>query len=348
MGERFVPEEIVNSTIQEGRTEIPKEKLEQKRYVAPNELWIKDTHLRKPVIPPKPDETLPRKGADGLIKTSYLDLLRDGAVELTDNRWRIDSLLSEEEGVYGKVYRAFDTKLKIPVALKVGRHIDGTFEIEREAKAMANINHPGVIKIYDFTIQNAPDGRGLPIIVEEYMDPNEAPTLFNKLKKEGKLGASDIRKVIAELSETVDYLYFDKGILHNDLKPANIFLDRRFTKIGDFGISNSANKNGGGTRAYNAPERKFPRTKNTLQGEVFSLGIIAYEMLTNAIPLNDNFDAEYKSEYLETPEMERKYGKERLERSRDVLIKALSIKPEDRYQTATEFAQALEEALKED
>ena len=71
-------------------------------------------------------------------------------------------------------------------------------------------------------------------------------------------------------------------------------------------------------------------------------------MLTNAIPLNDNFDAEYKSEYLETPEMERKYGKERLERSRDVLIKALSIKPEDRYQTATEFAQALEEALKED
>ena len=347
MGERFVPEEVVNSIIQEGRTEIPTEKLEQKRYVAPNELWIKDTHLRKPVIPPKPDETLPRKGADGLIKTSYLDLLRDGAIELGENRVRLLSATPVGGGGFGNVYKAFDEKLGMPVALKVGRSMNRTFDLEREAKAMANINHPGVVKIYDFTIQNAPDGRGLPVIVEEFMDPKEAPCLHDKLRLVGHLYPREIEKAVSELSQTIDYLYFEKGMLHGDLKPANIFLDRHFTKMGDFGLASYVHNKGYGSYDYNAPE-KHGQTTNTLQSDVYSLGVITFEMVTGHLPLNGADESMFDVNYFYMEKMGAVYSKAQTERLRVVLTKVLSIKPEDRYQTATEFAQALEEALKED
>jgi len=347
MGKRFIPEEVVDSIIQEGRTEIPKEELEQKRHVAPNELWIKDTRLRKPVMPPKPDETLPRKGADGLIKTSYLDLLRDGAIELGENRIRLLSRTPVGGGGFGNVYKAFDEKLGMPVALKVGRSMNKTFDLEREAKAAANINHPGVIKIYDFTIQNTPDGRGLPVIVEEFMDPKEAPCLHDKLRLVGHLYPREIEKAVAELSQTIDYLYFKKGILHGDLKPANIFLDSNFTKIGDFGIASSVRNDAFGTSLYAAPEKFSEDDAPSLKSEVYSLGVITFEMVTGHLPLNGANESMFDVNYFYMEKMGAIYSKTQTERLRVVLTKVLSINPEDRYKTATEFSKALEDALKE-
>ncbi|MHC4997036.1 MAG: serine/threonine-protein kinase, partial [Planctomycetota bacterium] len=196
------------------------------------------------------------------------------------DRYRIVSLVGR--GGMGEVYRADDLKLGHPVALKfLPRNLaDDPQRLEllhNEVRLTRQISHPNVCRVYDIGEVN-----GQHFLSMEYIDGEDLKIL---LKRIGRLpkdkGVEVAQQICAGLSAA-----HDRGILHRDLKPANIMIDGRGqVRVTDFGIATLAE--GGdvgkavGTPAYMAPEQ-LSRGETTIQSDLYSLGLILYELFTGA------------------------------------------------------------------
>ena len=173
----------------------------------------------------------------------------------------------------GEVYRATDTRLGRAVALKVS-HAKYSDRFEREARAIAVLNHPHICTLYDV---------GPNYLVMELL---EGETLAARLKR-GKLSVDDTRRYGAQIANALAAAHA-KGIIHRDLKPGNIMLTESGVKVLDFGLAKSAEDETltashavMGTPAYMAPEQNEGKPADA-RSDIYSLGCVLYEMLTGS------------------------------------------------------------------
>lgn len=183
--------------------------------------------------------------------------------------YRIESRLGQ--GGMGQVFRATDTRLSRPVAIKICKEefID---RFEQEARSIAVISHPNVCTLYDV---------GPNYLVMELV---EGETLAARLKR-GKLSINETVRFGAQIAEALAVAHA-KGIVHRDLKPANIMLTKSGVKVLDFGLAKSAadpslTAAGGvmGTPAYMSPER-FEGRDADARSDIYALGLVLVEMAT--------------------------------------------------------------------
>ena len=244
------------------------------------------------------------------------------------NRYEIKEEIGK--GGFGKVYLAFDAKMKREVAVKHLAPVDGSAQkfdellarFEREALAISSFSHQNIVHVYDYE----KDEIYGPFIVMEYV---EGKSLNEKIAKEGKFEPKEAIKIISEVARGLSYAH-KKGIIHRDIKPGNILLAADGTpKLADFGLARteiaseySTSGVGMGTTNYMPPEQQRDAKNINHTADIYALGKVFYEMvsgqnLASVIP---------------------KYIPAGLD---DIIFKCIDIKPEDRYFSADEFIEAL-------
>ncbi len=212
-------------------------------------------------------------------------------------RYRLDAEIGH--GGMSTVYRAFDIVLERPVAVKV-MHRDiaddsGQHErFRREARAVAQLSHPHIVTVIDFddgesSGANGSNGRagGPPYIVFEHV---EGETLKSLIRREGALESTEALAYALEIARALAAAH-EHLIVHRDVKPQNVLLGNEGTaKITDFGIARTLTEHGLtmdgrvlGTTDYVSPEQALGQPV-TVQSDVYSLGVVLYEMLTGEVP----------------------------------------------------------------
>jgi serine/threonine-protein kinase len=255
-------------------------------------------------------------------------------------------------GAMGVVYRALDPAIGRTVAIKTIRldvyddpdtqaHLRERFL--NEARSAGILSHPGIVTIYDVGQES-----NLAYIAMEFVN---GPTLEQLLSRKQPLDGITVLRILKEMAAAIDFAH-QKGIIHRDLKPANIIVQENgVVKITDFGVakipaSHQMTQLGAmlGTPSYMSPEQVQGKAVDG-RSDIFSLGLIAYEMLTGEKP----FVAEqlptlvYKIVH-EQPPPPHLLNSTLSWQVEVVLRKALEKDPQDRYATCTEFITALEGA----
>jgi formylglycine-generating enzyme required for sulfatase activity/tRNA A-37 threonylcarbamoyl transferase component Bud32 len=256
------------------------------------------------------------------------------------------------QGGMAEVYKAYDTRLEREVALKVIRKdVIGTAyheammkRFEREAKALARLSHPNIVQVYDFGTY-----KGAPYLVMEYL-----PGGVLTLKVHGTLTFSEAAKLLRPVACALECAH-QEGILHRDVKPANILLTRLGEpKLSDFGIAkmlemeNSTQLTGTnmgiGTPEYMSPEQWLG--KPVPQTDVYALGVVFYELVTGRRPYTADTPMAVMQKQLTDPlPRPKQYNPDLPEMVEQVLFKALAKNPQDRYASMAEFAAVLERLM---
>jgi hypothetical protein len=215
--------------------------------------------------------------------------------DLIGGRYRLDARIGR--GGMSTVYRAFDTVLERPVAIKlmhreIAADSDQLERFRREARSVAQLNHPHVVTVIDAGEEPLSDGHpgeACPYIVLEYV---EGETLKDVIRREGPL---DIPQAIAYAIEIARALgaAHERQIVHRDVKPHNVLIGAEGgAKITDFGIARTLTEEGLtmagrvlGTTDYVSPEQALGQPV-TGQSDLYSLGVVLYEMLTGDVPFH--------------------------------------------------------------
>lgn len=261
--------------------------------------------------------------------------------------YRLQKLIGR--GGMGEVYQAYDTKTDRVVALKVLPHSmaqDETFQarFRRESQAAAGINDPHVVPIHGY---GEIDGR-------LYLDMRliEGRNLGTMLQETEKpLGAAFAVTVVEQVANGLDAAH-KLGLIHRDIKPSNILITGRdFVYLIDFGLARTAGEKGLttagstlGTLAYMAPER-FEGGEVDARSDIYALTCVLYECLTGSRPYPaDSLEQQIAGHMVS--EIPRPSDTDpRLAAFDDVIAKGMAKKPDKRYQSAGELAQAAKRAL---
>ncbi|WP_183095820.1 serine/threonine-protein kinase, partial [Nocardioides stalactiti] len=208
------------------------------------------------------------------------------------HRYRLDSRIAT--GGMGVVWRATDTRLNRPVAVKVLKHEyadDPQFRtrFETEARNAAALQHPGIAGVFDYDAD--PDSQGLPYLVMELVEGQPLSSLLAQARDNGRaLDANVVRDLLTQTADALAVAHA-AGIVHRDVKPANLLVtpDRRM-KVTDFGIARAADdaqitRTGAvmGTPQYLSPEQARGNP-STPASDVYSLGVVGFECLTGRRP----------------------------------------------------------------
>jgi TonB family protein len=247
-------------------------------------------------------------------------------------------------GAMGVVYLCVDPRLTRPVAVKVIRESEHMTPAEKdqfqgrfrnEAEAAGRLNHPGIVQIYDI---------GPSYLVMEYLDGKSLAAL---LKARQVFTVQEVCSIILQVSDAIDYAH-KHGIIHRDVKPANIMMmDDGGVKVMDFGVARleSSTLTVAGTVVgsvrYMAPEQMMGE-KVDGRADVFSLGAVAYEMLTGRAPFPGKTITEVVSQVVHGSYVPPRQADERLpEELNEVFGGAFAVNPLDRYASAMDFARDL-------
>jgi len=238
-------------------------------------------------------------------------------------------------GGMGVVYQARQKELDREVALKILRPEIGSDpefaeRFVREARALAKLNHPTIVTVHDFGRED-----GLFYFIMEFVDGAN----LRQLTRSGELKPQAALAIVPRICEALQYAH-DQGVVHRDIKPENILIDREGrVKIADFGLAKMARQTAEeftltgswqvmGTPHYMAPEQMERPAEVDHRADIFSLGVVIYEMLTGELPLG-RF----------APPSNKVQVDVRLD---DVVLRALEKEPERRYQQATEMKTDIE------
>jgi len=249
------------------------------------------------------------------------------------------------KGGMGLVVKALDNKLMRTVAIKVllpylAQNEEFVERFIREARAVATLNHPYIIKIFDIV-----EDKFL-YIVMEYV---KGELFRDILKKQGKIPVIMFKKFAAQLCQAFEYAH-KKGVIHRDIKPDNIMLaESGNIKIMDFGLAKledmpQLTKMGAimGTNHYMSPEQITGKEVD-FRTDIYSLGVTFYEFLTGYRPFEEG-DIAYK--HVNEPPSPPSSKNELLNKEiDDVILKALSKNKEERFNSDLEFLDALLQAL---
>ena len=257
-------------------------------------------------------------------------------------------------GAMGAVYRAVQRKLERPVAIKLlpaelaAREGVAT-RFEREARAMAQLSHPGIVALHDY---GRTDGGHL-FIVMEYVDGTDLSRLIHA--EGGGLSVPQALEIVGQVCDALQYAH-SCGFVHRDIKPGNVLVDKDGrVKIADFGLAKLLGESGSGRwPEQGAGQRPAPHSSRlTLTGQalgtpdytapeqlkggpvdhradIYSLGVMFYEMLTGDLPRGTW-----------TPPSQLTAAPARLD---EVVTRAMRTEPDHRYQQASEVKSAIAEA----
>lgn len=258
------------------------------------------------------------------------------AEELAPHFPQLEILEQIGHGGMGVVYKARQVELDRVVALKIIRPGIGggaNFEerFQREARALATLNHPNIITVFDFGRKD-----GLFYFIMEYVDG----TNLRHLERSGELSPQEALQIVPQICEALQYAH-DNGIVHRDIKPENILINAAGdVRIADFGLAKLAGaKNDApltgtwqvmGTPHYMAPEQFEKPASVDHRADIFSLGVVIYELLTGELPLG-RFPLPSTKAQIDV-------------RLDAVVLRALDKEPERRYQHITDVATAVGEA----
>ncbi len=216
--------------------------------------------------------------------------LRALAERALDANYELDCEIGR--GGMGIVYRAKDRRLKRIVAIKVlPPELAYRSEIRsrflREAETAAQLSHPNIVPIY-----SVDEREGLVFFAMAYVD---GPTLAKRLHDEGRIPVDVTRRILREVADALAYAH-SRGVIHRDIKPDNILLDRESGRamVTDFGIARAVQEGGDsrltatgvaiGTPAYMSPEQAAGDREIDGRSDLYSLGIVAYQMLAGQLP----------------------------------------------------------------
>jgi serine/threonine protein kinase/tetratricopeptide (TPR) repeat protein len=294
----------------------------------------------------------PGRGADGMSgwsapaatgATGTSGLLELGRV--LGHRYEILQLLGE--GGMGTVYKARDREVDRLVALKVIRpelaqNADALHRFKQELILARQVTHRNVIRIFDLG-----EADGMKFITMEYIDGRDLKTL---IREKGKFTPKEASQIVVQVCKALEVSHAE-GVIHRDLKPQNIMVDEHGkVSVMDFGIARSMEVGGGmtqtgalvGTPEYMSPEQAKGQHLDA-GSDLFSLGIIFYELLTGYSPYKaDTAMATLwkRTHEAARPPIELEPGMPRA--VSDMVVKCLEIDRERRYQNVAEFAKDLE------
>ena len=252
-------------------------------------------------------------------------------------------------GAMGVVYEGYDPMIKRIVALKTIRAdqlagADGPNVIarfRREAQAAGRLNHPNIVSIYEFG-----EDAGTWFIAMEKIEGRELKQCFETNER---FTTADIVRIMSQVLDALDYSH-RQGVIHRDIKPANIFLlPGGVVKVGDFGIAHIETSNltqvGAvmGTPSYMSPEQIMGLPVDG-RSDLFSAGVILYQFLTGERPFAGSATTTMQKVLKEDPLPPSSLNVQAPAGMDAVVRKALAKRPEDRFQTAREFADALRAA----
>ncbi len=270
--------------------------------------------------------------------------------QVINGRYEIIKLIGE--GGMANVYLAYDPILKRNVAVKILRgdlSNDEKFvkRFKREAISASSLAHPNIVEIYDVGEEN-----GNYFIVMEYVD---GVTLKTLIKKRGKMilaEALDITKQVASGLECAHASF----IIHRDIKPQNIMvLDDGLVKITDFGIAVASNSesltqtNSVMGSVHYLPPEQANGTGSTIRSDLYSLGIMMFEMLTGKVPFKGETAVEIAIKQLKEPLPSLSMYRDDIPQSvENIILKACAKNPENRYANASEMLYDLDHCLDQD
>lgn len=290
-----------------------------------------------------------RPVADGLIGTT-----------VDNGEYRIVQRIGS--GGMGSVYKAEQPSMNRMVAIKVlhakfADRDDLNSRFRREARTMSQLSHPNTARVYKYG--TLPDGSAYFV-----MDFLKGRNLAHVVRQEGPMAPERAINIMIQVCGALDEAH-QAGIIHRDLKPENIFLTQPiggedFPKVLDFGLAKVGQKQMGrgsmmltkqgmvfGTPEFMSPEQTQGE-KLDRRSDVYSLGLILYELLTGKLPFDATKPVEVMRAHVKDPPIplsRRVPGIGFSERLDTVMLKALAKRPRDRYQTAMEFADALQHCL---
>ncbi|NKR93602.1 Stk1 family PASTA domain-containing Ser/Thr kinase [Rhodococcus hoagii] len=258
-------------------------------------------------------------------------------------------------GGMSEVHLGRDLRLSRDVAIKVLRADlarDPTFYLRfrREAQNAAALNHPAIVAVYD-TGEAETDAGPLPYIVMEYVDGD---TLRDIIRTEGPLQPRRAMEVIADVCAALDFSHRN-GIVHRDMKPANIMINRAgAVKVMDFGIARAISDSSSpmtqtaaviGTAQYLSPEQARGEQVDA-RSDVYSLGCVLYEVLTGEPPFKGDSPVAVAYQHVrEDPKQPSQVNPAVPPALDSVILKAMSKNPANRYQSAAEMRSDLVRVL---
>jgi serine/threonine protein kinase len=252
------------------------------------------------------------------------------------------------QGGMGVVYRARQPRLDRDVALKLlppEQTSDPSFaeRFLREARAMARLAHPNIVAVHDFG-----ESDGLCWLLMDFVDGVN----LREALRAGGLPPEKALAVVPQLCNALQYAH-DEGVVHRDIKPENVLLDRQGrVKIADFGLA----KLGGpqdvtltgerqvfGTPHYMAPEQMESACDVDHRADIYSLGVVAYELFTGRVPFEGHTVVEILVKHTKAePEPPRKLAPSLPQQLEELLLSLLAKSPDKRPQTCDELADTLE------